>query len=106
MAQRTFIPWHPCWEGRRDMVTRFGLSIYCNVAAIMADSAIARCDRPGSTSMAHGSRRKGCGVSMAGIALRRGWNVRTGLAQGGDAMAAGAATGHGRCDQRMIKDCT
>ena len=61
----------------------------------MASGTISSCDRPGGAGMAHRSRRKGHRVSMAGIALRRGWNMRTWLAQGGDAMAARATAGHG-----------
>ena len=106
MAQRTFIPRNSSWEGRRDMVARFGLGICCNITAVMACRAIASCNRPSSTGMAHGSRCKGRGVAMAGIALRGGWDVRARLAGGGDAMAAGATPGHGRCHQRMIKDRT
>ena len=69
----------------------------------MAGCAIARCDRPGSAGMAHGSRRKCRGVAMAGIALRGGWDVRAWLAGGGDAMAAGATPGHGRGDRIVIE---
>ena len=99
MAQRTFIPGHTRREGRRYMVARFGLGIYCNITAVMTCRAVARCDRSGSAGMAHGSRRKGRGVAMAGIALRRGWNMRAWLAGGSDAMAARATAGHRRCDQ-------
>ena len=89
-----------------DVVGRFSQSVYRDITTAMASGAIARCDRPGSAGMAHGSWRKCRGVAMAGIALRRGWDVGAWLAGGSDAMAAGATPGHGRCHQRMIKDRT
>ena len=78
------------------MVRRFSERIRGNIGATMAGCAIARRDRPGSAGMAHGSRCKGRGVAMAGIALRGGGDVGAWLAGGGDAMAAGATPGHGR----------
>ena len=87
----------------RHMVRRFTERIRGNIGATMAGCAIASRDRSGSSAMAHGSRRKGRGVAMAGIALRRGRNMRAWLAGGGDAMAAGATPGHRRGDRIVVE---
>ena len=93
-------------RGGGNMVRRFSQSVYRDITTAMASGAIARSQWPSSAGMAHGSRRKGRGVSMAGIALRGGWDMRARLAGGGDAMAGGAATGHRRGDRIVVEHRT
>jgi len=69
----------------------------------MTSRAITGSQGAGGTGMAHGSGRKGRGVLMAGIALRRRWDMRSWLAGGCNAMAAGATAGHRRGNRIVIK---
>jgi len=103
MAKRTFIPRNSSGEGRRDMVTRFGIGVCCNVAAIMACCAITSRDWPSGAGMAHRSGRKGRSVLMANIALRGSGYMRCWLAGGCDAMAARTTASHGWRDRIVIK---
>jgi len=64
----------------------------------MASDAITGSERARGTAMAHGSRGKGRGVLMAGIALRGSWDMRGGLGlhAGADTVASAAITGSDR----------
>ena len=69
----------------------------------MASCAVACRQGPAGAAMAHFRGGKSGRARMAGIALGRGWNMRSGLALGADAMAGRTAAGDRRADQRVIE---
>jgi len=72
---------------------RFGLGVLRQVGAVVAGRAVAGGQRPGCSRMAHRRRVEG-GAVMAGVALRRGRNMRCGFGQGiGEGVAAVVARG-------------
>jgi len=88
------------------MVGWFCQGIHRDVRAAMAGRAIAGCQWAAGAVMAHRRRGKRRGVLMAHIALRRGRDMRAGLALGGNAMARGAAAGYRWGDQGVIEVCS
>jgi len=87
------------------MVDRLGQGVGRDIGAVMAGCAVVWRQRSGGSRMTHSRRCERCSVLMAGIALRGGRDMRTGLAIGGHAMARRAAAGHRWADQCVIEDC-
>ena len=75
-----------CGRNVRDW---FCQGILRNIRATVASRAIARCAWPCGAGMAHRGRREGGVVFMAGVALRRGRNMRARFSQGRGAVMAG-----------------
>jgi len=74
-------------RSRRQMVGRFRQRVGRDIGAAMAGCAVVWRQWSGGAGMAHRRRCERCRVLMAGIALRRGRDMRTGLTFGGHAMA-------------------
>ena len=95
-------------RGGGNMVGRFSQGVDRDITTAMASGAIAGSEWPGSAGMTHRRRHKIRGVSMAGIALRGGWDMRAGLGFNtrGHAMAGIATSGHRRIGGGVIEHRT